>query len=104
MIGGTSDCDAAHTRYLLEHQQLPGRIRGRQTGRSEGDTTPLSMDKGTPCAVQRMAPRHWFAVSVGDDNLFHSDKYEWSLQLAAVNVANRTAFHNFLSAFGGAHS
>lgn len=101
MIGGTSDCDAAHTRYLIEYQQLPGRIRGRQTGRSEGETTPQSIDKGAPCAVQRIAPPHLFDVSVRDDNLFHSDKYKWSLQLTAVNFTNRAAFHNFFSAFCG---
>ena len=51
----------------------------------------------------RIAPRHLFDVTVGDDNLFRGDKYMWSLQLTAVNITNRTALYNFLSAFTGTH-
>ena len=51
----------------------------------------------------RIAPRHLFDVSVGDDNLFHADKYKWSLQVTAINVANKTALYNFLSTFSGTH-
>jgi len=28
----------------------------------------------------RIASRHLFDASVGDDNLFHGDKYKWSLR------------------------
>src|SRR5215469_7460608 len=34
----------------------------------------------------RISPRHLFDMAVGDDNLFHSDKHKWSLQLTAINV------------------
>ena len=51
----------------------------------------------------RIAPRHLFDVSVGDDNLFRGDKYKWSLQLTAINVTNKTALYNFLSTFSGTH-
>jgi hypothetical protein len=39
----------------------------------------------------RVAPRHLFDLSVGDDNLFRGDKHKVSLQLTAVNITNRVA-------------
>ena len=51
----------------------------------------------------RIAPRHLFDVTVGDDNLFRGDKYKWSLQLTAINVTNKVALYNFLSTFTGTH-
>jgi hypothetical protein len=51
----------------------------------------------------RIAPRHLFDVSVGDDNLFKGDHYKWSLTLTAINIANKTALYNFLSTFSGTH-
>ena len=51
----------------------------------------------------RVAPRHLFDLSVGDDNLFHGEKYKWSLQLTAINVTNNVALYNFLSTFTGTH-
>jgi len=58
-----------------------------------------SDDKNPP----RVAHRHLFDVTVGDDNLFRGDKYKWSLQLTAVNVTNKVALYNFLSTFTGTH-
>jgi len=52
---------------------------------------------------QRIAPRHLFDIAVGDDNIFHGDKYKWSLQVTAVNIANKVALYNFLSTFTGTH-
>jgi hypothetical protein len=57
-------------------------------------------DDGNP---PRVAPRHLFDITVGDDNLFRGDKYKWSLQLTAVNVTNRVALYNYLSTFTGTH-
>jgi len=51
----------------------------------------------------RVAPRHLFDLSVGDDNIFRSDKYKWSLQLTAINITNQVALYNFLSTFSGTH-
>ena len=51
----------------------------------------------------RIAPRHLFDVSVGEDNLFRGDKYKWSLQLTAINIADKKALYNFLSTFSGTH-
>jgi Carboxypeptidase regulatory-like domain len=56
-------------------------------------------DKNPP----RIAPRHLFDIAVGHDNLFHGDKYKWSLQLTAINITNRVALYNFLSTFTGTH-
>ena len=52
---------------------------------------------------QRVAPRNLFDLSLGHDNLFHGDKYKWSLQLTAINLMNKTALYNFLSTFSGTH-
>ena len=51
----------------------------------------------------RIAPRHLFDMSVGDDNLFRGDRYKWSLQLTAINITNKYALYNFLSTFSGTH-
>jgi hypothetical protein len=51
----------------------------------------------------RIAPRNLFDAAVGDDNLFHGDRYKWSLRFTAVNLTNKTALFNFLSTFSGTH-
>ena len=56
-------------------------------------------DKNPP----RIQPRHLFDLSLGDDNLFHQEKYKWSLVLTAINLTNKYALYNFLSTFSGTH-
>ena len=56
-------------------------------------------DKNPP----RIAPRHLFDVSVGDDNLFRGDHYKWSLRFTVINLTNKEALYNFLSTFSGTH-
>jgi hypothetical protein len=56
-------------------------------------------DKNPP----RIAPRHLFDVSVGDDDLLHGDRYKWSLRFTVINLTNKEALFNFLSTFSGTH-
>ncbi|MGH9521991.1 MAG: TonB-dependent receptor, partial [Terriglobales bacterium] len=56
-------------------------------------------DKNPP----RISPRNLFDVSVGDDNIFRTDKYMWSAQFTVVNLTNKVALYNFLSTFSGTH-
>ena len=56
-------------------------------------------DKNPP----RIAPRHLFDLAVGDDNLFHGDRYKWSLRFTVVNLTNQDVLYNFLSTFSGTH-
>jgi hypothetical protein len=51
----------------------------------------------------RIKPRNLFDVAVGHDNLFHGDRYKWSLRLTAINLTNKVALYNFLSTFSGTH-
>jgi len=51
----------------------------------------------------RIAPRDLFDTSVGKDNLFHGDRYQWGAQITAINVTNKYALYNFLSTFSGTH-
>jgi hypothetical protein len=51
----------------------------------------------------RVAPRHLFDLSVGDDDLFRGDRYKWSLRFTVINLTNRVALYNFLSTFSGTH-
>ena len=51
----------------------------------------------------RIAPRHLFDVAIGDDNLFHGEKYKWSAQVTVINLTNKYALYNFLSTFSGTH-
>ena len=52
---------------------------------------------------QRVAPRNLFDMALGDDNLFHGDRYKWSARITAINVTNKYALYNFLSTFSGTH-
>jgi hypothetical protein len=56
-------------------------------------------DKNPP----RISSRNLFDVAVGDDNLFHGERYKWSLRLSAINITNKVALYNFLSTFSGTH-
>ncbi len=56
-------------------------------------------DKNPP----RIAPRHLFDIAAGDDNLFHADRYKWSLRFTVINLTNKEALYNFLSTFSGTH-
>jgi hypothetical protein len=51
----------------------------------------------------RIKPRHLFDVGAGDDNLFHGDRYRWSLRFTVINLTNKVALYNFLSTFSGTH-
>jgi Carboxypeptidase regulatory-like domain len=51
----------------------------------------------------RIAPRSLFDASIGDDNLFHRDRYMWSLRFTVINLTNKVALYNFLSTFSGTH-
>jgi hypothetical protein len=56
-------------------------------------------DKNPP----RIAPRSLFDLAIGDDNLFHGDKYKWSARVTVINLADNRALYNFLSTFSGTH-
>ena len=47
--------------------------------------------------------RNLFDLAVGDDNLFHGDRYKWSARITVINLANNYALYNFLSTFSGTH-
>jgi hypothetical protein len=51
----------------------------------------------------RVAPRHLFDLAVGDDNVFHGDRYKWSARFTVINLTNKVALYNFLSTFSGTH-
>ena len=51
----------------------------------------------------RIAARNLFDVGAGHDNLFHGDRYQWSLRFTVVNLTNKVALYNFLSTFSGTH-
>jgi len=52
---------------------------------------------------QRIAPRNLFDLAIGHDNLFHGDRYKWSLRFTVINLSNKTALYNFFSTFSGTH-
>jgi hypothetical protein len=56
-------------------------------------------DKNPP----RVQSRNLFDLAIGHDNLFHGDRYKWSLRFTVINLANKTAVYNFLSTFSGTH-
>lgn len=77
-------CPAAEYSSTLIHIPAPGS--------GDNDKDPARIDG-----------RSLIDTSVGQDNLFHGDKYKWSLHLSAVNITNKYALYNFLSTFSGTH-
>jgi len=51
----------------------------------------------------RVRSRNLFDLAVGDDNLFHADRFKWSAQVTLINMANNDVLYNFLSTFSGTH-
>ncbi len=57
-------------------------------------------DDTNPPRVQK---RNLFDLAIGDDDLFHGDRYKWSARVTVINLANQYALYNFLSTFSGTH-
>ena len=83
-VGGVTACPASQFGSTLITVPTPG---------TEND------DHNPP----RISPRSLFDLSVGEDDLFHGDKYKWSLRFTVINLANKYALYNFLSTFSGTH-
>ncbi len=64
---------------------------------------PLAGTENDDHNPQRIQPRNLFDVALGQDNLFHGDRYIWSLRFTVVNLTNTVALYNFLSTFSGTH-
>jgi hypothetical protein len=71
--------------------KIPG-VTSAGSGTADNDRNP-----------SRIAPRNLFDASLGDDNLFHKDRYKWSLRFTVINLTNKVALYNFLSTFSGTH-
>jgi len=56
-------------------------------------------DKNPP----RIQARNLFDLALGDDDLFHGDRYKWSARVTVINLADKYALYNFLSTFSGTH-
>ena len=52
---------------------------------------------------QRIQPRNLFDMAVGTDNMFHGDRYKWSLRFTVINLTDKRALYNFISTFSGTH-
>ena len=44
-----------------------------------------------------------FDVTVGQQNIFHRERYKVDFDLTAINVTDKYALYNFLSTFSGTH-
>jgi hypothetical protein len=51
----------------------------------------------------RVIPRHVLSLSTGVDNLFHTDRYRWTLRISVQNLTNTDRLYNFLSTCAGTH-
>jgi hypothetical protein len=51
----------------------------------------------------RITPRHLFDLAVGQDNLFHTDRFRVKVRFTLINLTNKKALYNFLSTFSGTH-
>ena len=66
-------------------------------------TIPANGTENNDYNPPRIAPRNLFDLAVGDDNVFHGDRYQWSLRFTVINLTNKEALYNFLSTFSGTH-
>jgi len=91
-------CGAAKPTYTAPLTSCPGNLYGStlvqipKPGTENDDHNP-----------PRNQPRNLFDIAVGDDDLFHGDRYKWSLRFTVINLTNKTALYNFLSTFSGTH-
>ena len=92
-------CNGVHATIT---QALPSPCLASQFG-STLISVPAPNAENDDHNPQRIQSRSLFDLSVGDDNLFHGEKYKWSVQLTAINVTNKLALYNFLSTFSGTH-
>ena len=81
---GFTSCDAAGLTSKLVQIPAPGK--------EDDDHDP-----------PRIQPRSLFDMALGEDNIFHGDRYKWGAQVSAINVTNKYALYNFLSTFSGTH-
>jgi hypothetical protein len=81
---------------------LPASCAGSQFG-STLVSIPAPGTENDDHNPPRIAPRHIFDLALGQDNVFHGDKYKWNLQFTVINLTNRVALYNFLSTFSGTH-
>jgi hypothetical protein len=51
----------------------------------------------------RIRQRNLFDLALGDDDLFHGDRFKWSARVTVINLANNYVLYNFLSTFSGTH-
>jgi Carboxypeptidase regulatory-like domain/TonB-dependent Receptor Plug Domain len=51
----------------------------------------------------RIRQRNLFDLALGDDDLFHGDRFKWSARVTVINLANDDVLYNFLSTFSGTH-
>ena len=51
----------------------------------------------------RIASHHTFDIGIGQDNIFHGDRYKVNVQFTVFNAANSEDLYNFLSTFSGTH-
>ena len=92
-------CNGVHATIT---QPLPSPCLASQFG-STFISVPAPNTENDDHNPQRIQQRSLFDLSLGDDNLFHKEKYKWSVQLTAINLTNKTALYNFLSTFSGTH-
>lgn len=90
---GTPVTVAGTTYYECQANQLTSSVLNiPASGQGDNDHNP-----------PRVAPRSLFDMTLGEDNIFHGDKYQWGAHFTAINVTNRYALYNFLSTFSGTH-
>jgi hypothetical protein len=92
-------CNGVHATIT---QALPSPCLASQFG-STLINVPAPNTENDDHNPQRIKPRNLFDLSVGDDNLFHGERYKWSAQFTVINLANNYALYNFLSTFSGTH-
>jgi len=90
--GGVKATVASGFQSCLPSQYTSSLIKIPAAGKENDDRNP-----------PRIAPRSLFDASVGQDNIFHRDRYKVNFNLTAVNVTDKYALYNFLSTFSGTH-
>jgi hypothetical protein len=91
-------CGASYATVFSPITSCPGgnasanRIRIPAAGTENDDSNPA-----------RVASRNIFDIGIGDDDIFHTDRFRYRVQFSAANVTNVVSLYNFLSTFSGTH-
>jgi hypothetical protein len=101
-VGATAPSAANPTGVPLSSGGVVGVCPANQFG-STLLKVPAANTEDDDLNPPRIRSRNLFDLAIGDDDVFHGDRYKWSARFTVINLTNNYVLYNFLSTFSGTH-